>query len=424
MNLFLLFKDRFSIYDKICLSLYLYELGQVLHDFVFSANYKIIGSAISLLGVFSFIIYLVKVPKKINKSIVTCLVGIFALISFVVIFRGIFNVKEGYDKLIINKMTMMPYIMVFAFYIDVTPLFLRCILKWAFIYCISSLVFMIVYFEDLFLNITIIINTMMEWDVSIMGKITNGSQLWLPIACFLGIFPKLSKSSKLIIVVTSLLAFVAVLLGGRRSASLNMLVYMLIPFIVRFANERRSKKMKFILAFAGIIITAALFWDTNRIQDTFSERFEILSERLTRDTRSWAEEEMINDINESPLDWIWGRGMMGSFKTKNTELFNTNKREAIETGYLYMILKGGLLLLLPYIFILIISFCSGWQKSKSLFLKNCSIIVLLRFFQLYPGGHLLFTFSCFIIWIYIAICNSNYWLNKNDHEIEELLIHR
>ena len=82
-------------------------------------------------------------------------------------------------------------------------------------------------------------------------------------------------------------------------------------------------------------------WD-NLTQNTFKS----MSQRAKEDTRSGVEEFFFADFLTSPIeDWIWGRGMDGGYYQEmfdsETGEINTN-RTAIETGYLYMILKGGI----------------------------------------------------------------------------------
>ena len=105
-------------------------------------------------------------------------------------------------------------------------------------------------------------------------------------------------------------------------------------------------------------------WD-NLTQNTFKS----MSQRAKEDTRSGVEEFFFADFLTSPIeDWIWGRGMDGGYYQEmfdsETGEINTN-RTAIETGYLYMILKGGIIYALIITLFIIISSQRGCSNKRT-----------------------------------------------------------
>lgn len=63
-------------------------------------------------------------------------------------------------------------------------------------------------------------------------------------------------------------------------------------------------------------------------------------------------------------DWLLGRGMSGTYKSPSAAADDVANRSLIETGYLHLILKGGILLLIPYLIILINSVYKGFFRQR------------------------------------------------------------
>lgn len=418
-----MFKYLFqSKYDSLCFSLFLFEVGRILHDFFLHENgMAIYGSAIQLLAVIIFIFSFFRSPKKIVNSGITGVYFMFLFVSMLVIIRGIFDVQDGYDRLFINRLTLMPYILALAYTVTVTPSYIDSLVRWAKVFCVTGLLFMLYYFYDIFIDPSSLIYGMLEWDVYYIGRVTEGSYFWAPMAMLLWAVPHMKKYERFVFYIITIMAILGALLGGRRSAAFSSIIYILIFFLMKYyrSNPRIFRK---ILVLGIISVGLVQLYETPQFQEFLGKYFEVLAGRIDSDTRSWAEDEMINDFNKSPLDWIWGRGLMGTFHTDNSQLFNTSNRDSIETGYLYMILKGGILLLIPYVFILLRSFYLGWFKSENWFVKYCSLIILFRLIQLYPGGHLMFNFHGLIIWAMIAICNNKVWRYQDDFQIDNYIV--
>ena len=119
-------------------------------------------------------------------------------------------------------------------------------------------------------------------------------------------------------------------------------------------------------------------------------------------------------MSNNILDWIFGRGMSGTYRCPDE---GDPTRIVIETGYLNMILHGGLVMLIPFVTLLLYSSYKGFFCSNSYFVKSCSLIVFFHLLQLFPGGHLRLTMDSLIVFVFIRICISSSWRNKTDNLI-------
>ena len=99
--------------------------------------------------------------------------------------------------------------------------------------------------------------------------------------------------------------------------------------------------------------------------------FPMLFNRLTDDTRSYTELELIKDFAESG-DLMFGRGILGTY---NSIIENgvPEDRMGIETGYLDMVMRGGVVYVIFYILFIIPFFIRGFFCTHSKVLKNMTI---------------------------------------------------
>ena len=143
---------------------------------------------------------------------------------------------------------------------------------------------------------------------------------------------------------------------------------------------------------------------------SYDEQFQILIERLDSNTREGTENDFYKDMNG--IDWIIGRGMSGTYYSPSVSDIDTKNRPLIETGFLNIILHGGVLALLPLIIILIHASYLGLFKSQSLIYKSCGIFIFIRLLWLYPSSSFKLNLTFSILWICVAICESIESKNK------------
>ena len=158
------------------------------------------------------------------------------------------------------------------------------------------------------------------------------------------------------------------------------------------------------------IVCASLFFALfTNLSDSF---FSVLMERGADDSRTGVEDSFYADM-KSNSDWIFGRGWFGQYFESLTNLYRTG----IETGFLTMILRGGLLYLLPYLLLLSISFVKGVFFSHNLLCKSLGLICLMQIISLYPFGWPAFNFFHFTVWMGVWLCNTKRFRMYNDKAI-------
>lgn len=136
--------------------------------------------------------------------------------------------------------------------------------------------------------------------------------------------------------------------------------------------------------------------------------FHNLSQRATEDTRSGVEELFFEDFDKSPVeDWIFGRGMDGSYyQPVKNELTGEiiNYRQGIETGYLTMMLKGGLLYDLVVILMMMVALHGAFRKENDVSIKYIAAILITYFLDMYTTNPVVdYGVRSILFWFIISV---------------------
>ena len=141
-------------------------------------------------------------------------------------------------------------------------------------------------------------------------------------------------------------------------------------------------------------------------------------DRITQDTRSEVEEYFYQDMK--PVDWIMGKGINGQYYCSGVELGQGRIsifRRGIETDYLTIILKGGIISLGLILLLAIPAMIKGFFSSRNLLVKAASTWILLYLLCLYPAPVTTFTLNYLIVWISIGLCYSREIRSLTDDDL-------
>jgi hypothetical protein len=135
--------------------------------------------------------------------------------------------------------------------------------------------------------------------------------------------------------------------------------------------------------------------------------FNFLMARKDEDTRSGVEDYMRSGM-QSKKDWLIGKGINGTYYCPFFVDLVTGsyERPVIETGYLQIILKGGIISLTLLLLMLIPAVYKGFFDSQNIFTKAAAMYVLLWMVSLYPTVSNDFSMKYVFLWIAVGICYS------------------
>lgn len=184
-----------------------------------------------------------------------------------------------------------------------------------------------------------------------------------------------------------------------------------------------SKRKILVLYFSVLISTLGAFYAANMYNIQKNRIFNFIAERGKEDTRTGVELYFYSDMK--PIDWVIGKGLRGEYYCPGIdENAETNYRSVIETGYLQIVLKGGLISLVLLVLIMAPAIFKGIFYSKNILSKAAGIWILVALLSLYPATVNTFSMRYLLVWISVGICYSNKIRNIPDKVLEEYFLEK
>lgn len=172
-----------------------------------------------------------------------------------------------------------------------------------------------------------------------------------------------------------------------------------------FFYWNRSKNKILVLFATVLMILAAIVYTKTEFLGSRKNLFSFLMERGMNDTRTGVEEYFFNDLDTR--DWIFGKGINGQYFCPDIDENSVSGyRRIIETGYLQIILNGGLISLALILLITIPAIYKGLFQSRNTLSKAAGTWLLLWVVYLYPATMQGFTLYYAVFWTSVGICYS------------------
>jgi hypothetical protein len=188
--------------------------------------------------------------------------------------------------------------------------------------------------------------------------------------------------------------------------------------IFQYFNKRKVINIILSLFLISILTFIAIkIYNDNR-KDTFG----LITERIGQHTRTEVEQYFYRDMK--PDDWLVGKGLNGEYFCPGVSEGVgriTIYRKVVETGYLQVILNGGLVSVVLLLLIAIPAAIKGIFFSNNILSKAAGIWIFLFLLYMYPGTITKFSMHYMLVWISIAICYSVRIRKMSDDYIADLL---
>ncbi len=216
------------------------------------------------------------------------------------------------------------------------------------------------------------------------------------------------------------LVMIVSLLFAAYRARRALIIMSATPLILSYIMDLYAKKKNFVIALVPfILLFFALNFGGAKIDSRIPKMFDLLNERGTEDTRTGVELFFYKDMTTT--DWIVGKGISGTYFCPDIDLgTNTDYRNMIETDYLNIILKGGIISLVLVLLMAIPAFIKGLFYSKNILSKAAAIWILLWMMLLYPANVTTFSLHYLLFWISIGICFSDTIRETSDKELVKI----
>jgi hypothetical protein len=404
---------------KILLNYFWFGFSLYSVAFVFPANTQFFVYLFQILQVVGIAFFIPPVFRLLRWNEVNTYLKIFIILSLVwnvtIISRG-FNFKFDFIKrlLIYSNDGLFLYLV---------PLLLLFPLK-------------IKYLKKVFLLIPIfglffIFSSMLRLDVLLNAA--TGSRnatgtvdvlvqcLALPCGYILMSYKCHSKRMNVYALLILLLSLYFLIVRARRGLTFITLSMIVVAYIMVLIYNK-DKLFKLLISFLVLIILISSVTLLYKVQK--KGFFGHLDSRMDEDTRTGVEQAFYNDM--STMDWIIGKGINGQYYCPGIDegYRVTVYRSAIETGYLQIILRGGIISLVLFVLVALPASFMGLFKSRNMLCKAAGLWILLFMIYSYPMTIHWFILTNILIWISIGLCFNPAIRNMNDKDILLQLNHR
>lgn len=185
-----------------------------------------------------------------------------------------------------------------------------------------------------------------------------------------------------------------------------LLLMTISPLVFSYMLYLYAGKKKFFIIIYSIFIGALLLlYGVKVYNENRNGMFALITERMYENTRSMVESNFYQDMTTQ--DWIIGKGINGEYFSPGVDLGDiTGYRGMIETDYLNIILKGGIISLVLLFMIAVPAIIKGLFYSKNLLSKAAAIWIIIWLMELYPANVNSFSLNHLLVWISIGICYS------------------
>jgi len=238
--------------------------------------------------------------------------------------------------------------------------------------------------------------------------------LSIPIGFLLFTFNYHSKKRKLFAIGIILIDLLLTIYRARRGLVFicsTTIVFSFLLYLVLSRTKLLIVVFSILLAFFALNFISAYTHNKNNI-------FTFLVERSEEDTRTPVEECLFADMGTQ--DWVIGKGLKGDYYCPYVDEDDiTGYRDSIETDYLNIILKGGVINLGLLLLILVPAIFKGLFYSRNTLSKAAALWILLWMICLYPANVATFTLNYILVWISVGICYSRDIRNMPDEVLKE-----
>jgi hypothetical protein len=224
-----------------------------------------------------------------------------------------------------------------------------------------------------------------------------------------------SNKRKLFALFLIILTFLLALIRARRGMMFMALSILIVSYIIYFL----SNKVRLINIFLSVILASFIFvYGASIYNKNKTGLFGFFEARKNESTRKGVELYFYRDMNTK--DWIIGKGINGSYYCPGVDSAFTVYRYGIETDYLSIILKGGIISLMLLLLIAIPAIFKGLFYSKNILSKAAGIWILFYLGDLYPVPVTNFTLNYLLVWISIGICYSDEIRSMSESSIKNI----
>lgn len=205
---------------------------------------------------------------------------------------------------------------------------------------------------------------------------------------------------------------------GRRGETLEPIFFILSAFFIKTQSKSIGQKSRYSMILIGVLFSLSAYL----IVINNKEKLYIFERGFSIDSFEHSRGETIvnfwSQFGSESNDWLIGRGLNGEFRKFS---FGDNQMSrSIEIGYFNILLKGGLLYLIPMMYLFFRAFYLGLFKSNNDLSKGLAMIILWQMIYMVSFGMANYSPYYIIVWIAVG-ANFDSELRKISNQDLKLL---
>ena len=355
-----------------------------------------------------FIIIYITSKSKLKEGIPRSIVNIYRLLMMWNIFTiiyGVFTVRSYWDWKVLFLSSSLFLLVPLAFFLGKNVMLFRQ----TFFFFIKY----VCYYGFLLIPI---------------GFVTNEelyARIVIPISFFIVCIPYLKYKHKLLVLVVASTSVLSILDFRANIIKISVSFLALGTFYLRVVSSKIVYRCAhaFMFLLPIVLLLMAAFGGFNIFEQLQkNEGYTIktkISEtsNLTADTRTFLYVEVFQTMNENGT-WLFGGGAVAKYKSIYfTELVTGNMRYGTEVGFLNTLLNSGLIGILFYFLILLVSSYYAIYKSNNNLCKMMGLLIASRWILFFLEELTQFDLNLYFLWLIIGVVSTNKFRSFTDNDL-------
>ena len=408
----------------------LFELSSILSMSFSAANYlKMLGVCITIFAFF-------RAPKRPVPSAIKHASIVMVVTILLMVIRGsvIGNIPVGINgsiyqiirHFLVYKHSAFAIMFPLVLFVDFSVLELKYYKSLAIVASIFSL-FLLLYYKDYIFTTSIIKGLS---DLEVNGEFISIRELSHSIFIGLGFilcigfaYNYLHSKLALLIPITLFFYFISQVMGGGRGGSVMAFGYLVLFFAIAYQSFNKDniigKRLLIIIMLCLFVcLIIYLYKKTDLFDYLLYRAFEggEIGTGLKESSREEFVNAFVSDFDNHPLCWLFGRGVNGAYRLSSGEM-----RSAMEWGYLWLILKGGIVYFLAYIYLLIKPAILGIFRSNNQLSKSFAVLCIIQVLSLIPFGVPAVSTLFLLTWHGARLISDPQFRRLSDEEIDLMI---
>jgi len=187
---------------------------------------------------------------------------------------------------------------------------------------------------------------------------------------------------------------------GRRGVLIDYVLLIFFMIIIRLKSPLLNFKERVKIYYSGLLMIIVILTFGYLVTSSYAYQRGFNKEAF-EESRGMVFDDFFNDFS-STNDWIFGRGIDG--KVLRSLSTDSGESNIIENGFLTILLKGGLLYLVPFVMILLRASYLGFFRSNNDLVKAMASLLLIYVIMMSSFNLPVFSTNYIFIWISVSVC--------------------